>query len=129
MYCGCPLPGETIGQKLSQLIGSSHQASSFLQPHGRQDFLATTHPSDHNTIYAFHHKCTSKVAWKCRQVEVIACQERELRDGTAPYLVKRKRDDYIGHYPAFLLPVPLYYGVLMYGLSSCAAFAGNMVNS
>jgi hypothetical protein len=71
----------------------------------------------------------SEVAWKRRQAKVIAHQERELRDGTAPYLVNRKQDDYIGHYPTFLLPVSLHYGVPMYGLGGCAAFAGNMVDS
>jgi hypothetical protein len=128
MYCGCPLPGETIGQKLSRLVSSSYQAPSFLQPHGQQDFLAATHPSDHNAVYAFHHKRTSEVARKRRQAKVFARRERELRDGTASHLVNRKRDDYMGHYPAFLLPVPLYYGVPMYGLGGCAAFAGNVVD-
>ena len=62
-HCGCPLPGETIGQKLSHLVGfiETQHLSSLVLPE-RDDLLTATHPSDHNTAFAFHHKGRSMAA-------------------------------------------------------------------
>ena len=56
-HCGCPVPGNSIGQRLSQMIGlrrystsSSQPSPSHLLPPDRSDLLSATHPSDHNAV-------------------------------------------------------------------------------
>lgn len=95
MYCGCPLPGATIGQKLSlsrlRLLRShspSVESRGELVPPGRADLLAATHPSDHNAV---------RVAFGAEATQ------RTRREKTA----KRDEDIPPSHDLAFLIPVPL----------------------
>ncbi|TFY50729.1 hypothetical protein EVG20_g11361 [Dentipellis fragilis] len=52
MHCGCPLPGDTVGQKLSRLV--THMGMKYNPkipvPPEHPAMLAATHPSDHNSI-------------------------------------------------------------------------------
>ncbi|KDR74375.1 hypothetical protein GALMADRAFT_280353 [Galerina marginata CBS 339.88] len=52
-HCGCPIPGDTIGQRLSRIVGvysSPSAPPSHLMPFDRPDLLSATHPSDHNAV-------------------------------------------------------------------------------
>ncbi|KAJ7184501.1 hypothetical protein C8R46DRAFT_883048 [Mycena filopes] len=114
-HCGCPLPGQTIGQRLSRLVGQSgHAHPSHLVPPNRAALLAATHPSDHNAVFAFHHKAASEAAQRRRREKIAKRAERERKDGTA-------RAAGGVHDPAFLIPVPLYYSPMFLG-------TGNIVN-
>ncbi|KAJ6606211.1 hypothetical protein DFH09DRAFT_1017165 [Mycena vulgaris] len=115
-HCGCPLPGETIGQKLSRLVGSA-TSPSYLIPPDRSDLLAATHPSDHNAVFVFHHKGTSEAAQRRRREKIAKRTQRDLDRG------ERSRN--LQHDPAFLIPVPMYYVPIMAG---CAAYSGNVVH-
>jgi len=65
-HCGCPIPGDTIGKRLSRLIGmlTPSTASSVLVPEDRPDLLSATHPSDHNAV-----RFLPQDEHMCRQVE------------------------------------------------------------
>ncbi|KAF7353803.1 hypothetical protein MVEN_01065800 [Mycena venus] len=121
-HCGCPLPGDTIGQRLSRLIGHGTNPS-YLIPPDREDLRAATHPSDHNAVFALHRKAQSEAA-QCRRREKIAKrQQRDLERAQAGKLDGRRN---VQHDPAFLIPVPLYYtGVNMGG---CLASTGNVIH-
>ncbi|KAF9535191.1 hypothetical protein CPB83DRAFT_924921 [Crepidotus variabilis] len=50
-HCGCPIPGDSIGRRLSKLVGMHPPAPpSYLVPFNRPDLLSGTHPSDHNAV-------------------------------------------------------------------------------
>ncbi|KAH6879916.1 hypothetical protein BKA70DRAFT_196508 [Coprinopsis sp. MPI-PUGE-AT-0042] len=49
--CGCPLPGDTIGQRLSRFLDKkASEPPSHLTPPARGDFRAATHASEHNGV-------------------------------------------------------------------------------
>ncbi|KAH0588161.1 hypothetical protein H2248_006880 [Termitomyces sp. 'cryptogamus'] len=54
VYCGCPVPGKTIGKKLTNLFNSSStsriHSPPYLDPPDRSDIISATHPSDHNSV-------------------------------------------------------------------------------
>ncbi|KAJ7700855.1 hypothetical protein B0H17DRAFT_925014 [Mycena rosella] len=116
-HCGCPLPGETIGQKLSRLVSNSTSSPSYLVPPDRVDLLAATHPSDHNAVFAFHHKGTSEAAQRRRRQKIAKRTQRDVERGVQARNAQ--------HDPAFLIPVPMYYMPIMAG---CAAYGGNIIN-
>ncbi|KAJ7042053.1 hypothetical protein C8F04DRAFT_1078148 [Mycena alexandri] len=115
-HCGCPLPGQTIGQRLSRLVGQTTNPS-YLIPPNRDTLLAATHPSDHNAVFAFHHKAASEAAQRRRREKIAKRAQRELKEGKAG----GRRG--LAHDPAFLVPVPMYYAAGFAGLG-----AGNIVN-
>ncbi|KAF9463652.1 hypothetical protein BDZ94DRAFT_1192440, partial [Collybia nuda] len=127
-HCGCPLPGETIGQKLLRLISSYTQSPSYLVPPDRPDLLAATHPSDHNAVFAMHQQKSGERAQAARRrkFEKRRKQEEQLiKEGKLdPRVAERTR----AHEQAFLVPVPIYfmYGPVMVG---CAAGTGSFVDS
>ncbi|KAJ6620392.1 hypothetical protein B0H10DRAFT_2163599 [Mycena sp. CBHHK59/15] len=122
-HCGCPLPGETIGQKLSRLVGSSARPS-YLVPPDRADLLAATHPSDHNAVFAFHHKSAGEAAQRRRREKIAKRAARDAERARSGKLVEGRART-AQHDPAFLVPVPLYYYPVMAG---CAAVTGSVVN-
>jgi hypothetical protein len=64
-HCGCPIPGDTIGKRLSRLIGKQTPLfSSPLVPGDRPDILSATHPSDHNAV-----RFLPRNEHECKQVE------------------------------------------------------------
>ncbi|KAG7447867.1 uncharacterized protein BT62DRAFT_870840, partial [Guyanagaster necrorhizus] len=104
-HCGCPLPGDTIGQKISRLVTIYKQsvAPSYLDPpRDRDDLLAATHPSDHNTVYSFQNR---------RQLYALRRGRREKRERR----IKREEEKgtsgnrSVDHDPAFLMPVSLSF--------------------
>ena len=126
-HCGCPLPGETIGQKLSRLVSSQQLAPSYLVPPPREDLYAATHPSDHNAVYAFHH---GKLATLAQQRRLAKIKKRQARDVALVQHGKLKSPTSIkscGYATPFLIPVPLYLGAAGLGLG-CVGYAGNVVD-
>ena len=125
-HCGCPLPGETIGQKLSRLVSSQQLAPSYLVPPPREDLYAATHPSDHNAVYAFHHGKLATLAQQRRLAKIKKRQARDValvqRGGIRPPSAVRS----CGYATPFLIPVPLYFGVV--GFGGCVGYAGNVVD-
>ncbi|KAK0207148.1 hypothetical protein DFS33DRAFT_1423132 [Desarmillaria ectypa] len=118
-HCGCPLPGDTIGQKISRLVTihkQSRMPSHLVPPRDRSDLLAATHPSDHNAVYPFQHQGQVDAMRQARLEKRERRIRREERKGMS-------RDRSGGHDPAFLVPVPLYYG---YG-AGCVAMTGHVV--
>ncbi len=106
MYCGCPLPGNTIGQRLNHLTRrlSGLEASEELIPPDRPDALQATHPSDHN--YVQGHSPLFDMARKQLQENIRKRKERDVK-----HYQKRKLDEKTykrmkAHDVAFLYPVP-----------------------
>jgi hypothetical protein len=120
MHCGCPLPGDTIGQKLRRLLSSqanSNDSELLLPP--KSDARAATHPSDHNAVFALHDMSTSMRRRENRARKAEMRRLRAERDGRAV-----KRDGNVDHGIAFLYPVPMFY----YYPGGCVAAAGAVVN-
>ncbi|KAG6915915.1 hypothetical protein DXG01_009285 [Tephrocybe rancida] len=126
-HCGCPLPGTTIGQRISRLVHNYGAQKSYLVPPAREDLLAATHPSDHNAVFVWHRKHSSENLQQRRRAKFKKRQEREARErakGKAPELTPEERRRRDGHDMAFLVPVPLFYDY-----AGCAAYAGAVVYS
>ncbi|KAG6907304.1 hypothetical protein DXG01_009468 [Tephrocybe rancida] len=126
-HCGCPLPGTTIGQRLSRLVNHYSAETYYLTPPSREDLLAATHPSDHNAVFVWHRKHFSEGLQQRRRGKFKERQERDARErekGKARALTPEERRQMVTHEAAFLVPVPLYYG---YG--GCAASTGAVVYS
>ncbi|KAJ7598800.1 hypothetical protein C8J56DRAFT_1092684 [Mycena floridula] len=109
-HCGCPVPGDTIGQKLSRILSRSGKTEppNHLDPGHRPELLAGTHPSDHNSVFAAHSKAAAEASRRLREIKY---RKRLSKDSEA------NRSD--GHQVAFLTPLPYYYG-----LSGCVAWYG-----
>ncbi|RDB24427.1 hypothetical protein Hypma_008478 [Hypsizygus marmoreus] len=117
-HCGCPVPGETIGQKLSRLVINVTSAPYLLPPE-RDNLLAATHPSDHNAVYAFHRKSSKKDREK-RRKKMSHREKREARNA--------ERAQY-HHDPAFLIPVPIYFQTPGGCISSSGSVVCNTANA
>lgn len=125
MHCGCPLPGDTIGQKLASKLKrtSRSQQPSFLLPPANPDILQATHPSDHNAVFAFHHQGQSETSRRKRRIKAMKRRQRDAEKVQKGKLDREAYERGEGHGLAFLTPIPLYYG---YGYASCAAFYGGV---
>jgi hypothetical protein len=131
-YCGCPLPGDTIGQRLSRLISLTHppEPPSQLVPPDRPDLLAATHASDHNAV---HFKPKNKRAHMIAVSRYSrATQKRQKALAKASKAAQKAakkgrglpgyRATVPSHTGAFLIPVPLYFGGYGgAGLGGCVA--------
>lgn len=108
--CGCPLPGNTIGQKLARLVplsGSKHYPSARLAPPVDQpEILAGSHPSDHNTIavLGLPNNSTAKAQ---RDVKALRRREREVCRVRKGEISQEEFERNAGHAAPFLVPVPL----------------------
>ncbi|KAF7974265.1 hypothetical protein HWV62_13052 [Athelia sp. TMB] len=124
MHCGCPLPGDTLGQKLAAKVKRrSQQQQSFLLPPDHPDSIGATHPSDHNSVFAFHHSAKSDAA---RRKRAAKAERRRARDTANMEKGKLAREAHArgwGHQQAFLEPVPYYYGP---GFGGCLAWYGGV---
>jgi hypothetical protein len=49
-HCGCPVPGDSIGERLSKLI-KLYSPQLHLLPFDHPELLSATHPSDHNAVH------------------------------------------------------------------------------
>ncbi|KAG1808580.1 uncharacterized protein BJ212DRAFT_1381845 [Suillus subaureus] len=118
MHCGCPLPGDTIGQKLRRLLSSQTTSNVLLLP-PKSDARAATHPSDHNAVFALHNMSASL---RQRENRARKAEMRRLQAERNGRVVKRDGD--VDHGIAFLYPVPMFY----YYPGGCVAAAGAVVN-
>ncbi|KAI0248716.1 hypothetical protein BJV78DRAFT_1276476 [Lactifluus subvellereus] len=108
--CGCPLPGNTIGQRLARLVphvGSKHYPLSKITPPADQpEILAASHPSDHNTVavLGLPNNSTAKAQ---RENKASRRREREASRVRKGELSQEEFDRNAGHAAPFLVPVPL----------------------
>ncbi|KAJ2912588.1 hypothetical protein MD484_g7833, partial [Candolleomyces efflorescens] len=137
-HCGCPPPGDTIGQRLSRFLSSSsHQLTSNVPPSQlsppatRQDSLAATHASEHNAIIftsrnrkSFdaanikHEGHAKKMEKRVKRAEKEKSENEEKAEHAMSKEEREKRQRerrendtyYCGYGAAFLMPVPHYYG-------------------
>ena len=131
-YCGCPLPGDSLGDKLSRLtrkfISSHASPQSALSPPGHPAYAPATHASEHSAIHVRldDPALAATLARKRREREQTR-DERRARDlrrvqkGELDPEVYRRGET---HYNAFLTPVPFVWpvgGCVSVGHSQCAA--------
>ena len=113
--------GETIGQKLNRLsLVVMARRRMPINPPDRDDSLLATHPSDHNAVYV------DAVSNKGREKRLSKTKKRKSRDWVKMMQGKLDEDVYnrgLGHKPAFLVPVPIYYGYEIPG-AACAGVSG-----
>ena len=108
--CGCPLPGNTISQRLARLVphvGSKHYPLSKITPPADQpEILAASHPSDHNTVavLGLPNNSTAKAQ---RENKASRRREREASRVRKGELSQEEFDRNAGHAAPFLVPVPL----------------------
>ncbi|KAF8215340.1 hypothetical protein K438DRAFT_1749388 [Mycena galopus ATCC 62051] len=126
-HCGCPVPGKTIGQRLSLLVTQATKPPHLIPPN-RDDLLAATHPSDHNAVFAFHNKAASEAAQRRRREKIADRRQRDTALDFGRAQMGKRSDQSrrnVRHDPAFLIPIPLHYTPVMAG---CAASTGNIIN-
>lgn len=95
-YCGCPLPGDKIGERLVRLkqrISHSINPTGDLVPLTRPDAILATHASDHN---AFPYPGLDQN--RRRRIEKLT--KRAERD--------KKKSNSVVHDVAFLHPLSIY---------------------
>src|SRR6266702_243539 len=108
--CGCPLPGNTIGQKLARLVplsGSKHYPLARLAPPAdQQEILAASHPSDHNTVavLGLPNNSTAKAQ---RDSKALRRREREVSRVRRGEISQEEFERNARHAAPFLVPVPL----------------------
>lgn len=117
MHCGCPLPGDTVGKRLKNLVrhlkakssasSSSASVDYRLVPPHRPDALSATHASEHNSVQLAGNEDATEAN---RVVRVNEARRRRERDqervgrGEMDGEVWRRG---FAHEAAFLYPVPL----------------------
>ncbi|KAI0683786.1 hypothetical protein BC835DRAFT_1422969 [Cytidiella melzeri] len=98
-YCGCPLPGERIGERFARLKQrmqrTKNETDSDLLPINHANGSAATHPSEHNTFVttAFERDTDARRKYRAEKV-----RRREKR-------AKMQQGE---HEPAFLYPIPFF---------------------
>lgn len=108
--CGCPPPGNTIGQRITRLVtpaGSRHYPLSRLAPPADQpEILAASHPSDHNTVAVLGLR--SNMAAKAqRESKASRRREREASRMQKGEMTQEEYERNAEHTAPFLVPVPL----------------------
>ncbi|GBE89582.1 hypothetical protein SCP_1602450 [Sparassis crispa] len=117
-HCGCPLPGETIGRRLSRLSQNLfHTANSdtpsALRPPPRADALSATHASEHNAIAAGGGLHAARVEHhrRARAEKLARRRQRDAERVRAGRMDAQAFERGRAHDAAFLTPVPFYYPV------------------
>lgn len=117
-YCGCPLPGDTIGQRFTRLkhrLSVSTPGATGLIPPRRPDALAATHASEHNSVYTGPKDPAHVDAGrKAREEKVKKRRQRDeelVRKGKLDEATLRRNAD---HEVAFLYPIA-FYGQPVFG--------------
>lgn len=118
MYCGCPLPGDTIGQKLRCLL-SSQAASNVPSVPPKTDARAAMHPNDHNVVFTLHNMSANLRRRENRACKTGVRRLRAERNGRAV-----KKDGNVDHAIACLYPVPMFH----YYLGGSVTATGVVVN-
>ncbi|KAF7304477.1 hypothetical protein HMN09_00850000 [Mycena chlorophos] len=126
-YCGCPLPGNSVGQRLSRLmsgVGFAHGHGGGTHPQYLQPpkswsgkTASGTHPSAHNLMFPGRATATAS----SEQNKLKAAKKAEKERAKAKARGKCVLD------PAFLVPVPLFVHNGP-GAGKCAAVSGNLMN-
>lgn len=112
--CGCPLPGNTIGQKLARLVahGSRHYPLSRLAPPADQpEILAASHPSDHNTVAVLGLPSNSNAKTQ-RESKAFRRREREASRVRKGEMTQEEFKRIAEHTAPFLVPVSLTPAVM-----------------
>jgi hypothetical protein len=113
--CGCPLPGNTIGQRFARLVthaGSKHYPLSRLAPPADQpEILAASHPSDHNTV-AVLGLPSNTTAKAQRESKAFRRREREASRMRKGEMTQEEFKRNAEHTVPFLVPVPLTPAVM-----------------
>jgi len=108
--CGCPLPGNTLAQRLARLVphaGSRHYPLSRLAPPADQpEIPAASHPSDHNTVAVLGLRSNSSAKAQ-RESKAFRRREREASRVRKGELTQEEFERNAGHAAPFLVPVPL----------------------
>ena len=126
--CGCPLPGNTIGQKLARLVplsGSKHYPPARLAPPADQpEILAASHPSDHNTVavLGLSNNSTAKAQ---RDSKALRRREREVSRVRKGEISQEEFERNAGHAAPFLVPVPLTPSTALPGTSLGQVISAN----
>ncbi|EIW76441.1 hypothetical protein CONPUDRAFT_158469 [Coniophora puteana RWD-64-598 SS2] len=113
MHCGCPLPGDTLGQKLKRLVNRhAPPEAEALLPTDTPLALAATHPSEHNAVFPLHRKSSSMLGRRHREEKFArrvrkAAQSNDSGSRGEPWAQSRARAP--THSQASLYPVPMYY--------------------
>ncbi|KAI9513159.1 hypothetical protein F5148DRAFT_1156507 [Russula earlei] len=111
--CGCPLPGNTISQRLARLIphaGSRNYPLSRLAPPADQpDILAASHPSDHNTV-AVLGLPSNTTAKAQREGKAFRRREREASRVRKGEITQEEFERNGRHATPFLVSIPLTPG-------------------
>lgn len=110
-YCGCPLPGDTIGSRvsllrhrtLSKLLPS--QIRTDLVPPADNEILCTgTHPSDHNAVHVLSEPESHRRTWTQKLAQRRERDKTEVQRGK---MDRRVWERGAGHALPFLVAVPL----------------------
>ena len=108
--CGCPLPGNTLAQRLARLVshvGSRHYPLARLAlPTDQPEILAASHPSDHNTVAVLGLRSNSSAKAQ-RESKAFRRREREASRVRKGELTREEFERNAGHAAPFLVPVPL----------------------
>ena len=130
MHCGCPLPGNTIGQRLKRLTAilssQSNGTSNALHPPAHHPAAYNgTHPSDHNSVHVPSARANTKskslkkgIPQTFADARAIEMKARRERDAKAVQQGKMDAAQYKrgnSHDYAFLMPVPFYIPVAPIG--------------
>ncbi|KAG1797327.1 uncharacterized protein HD556DRAFT_1356096 [Suillus plorans] len=118
MHCGCPLPGDTIGQKLRCLL-SSQVASNVPSVPPKTDARVATHPNDHNIVFTLHNMSANLRHRENRACKTGVRRLRAERNGRAV-----KKNGNVDHAIACLYPVPMFH----YYLGGSVTPTGAVVN-
>ncbi|EPQ58876.1 hypothetical protein GLOTRDRAFT_90647 [Gloeophyllum trabeum ATCC 11539] len=111
VHCGCPLPGDTIGARVShlrnrtlhQLVHSEPPSHSDLVPGADSDIAcAGTHPSDHNAVCVLAEGEAHREAWKQK-----VSQRRDKAGVQKGKMDRRAWERGAGHHIPFLVPLPM----------------------
>ncbi|GBE89583.1 hypothetical protein SCP_1602460 [Sparassis crispa] len=115
MYCGCPLPGESVGQRLTRLSQNlfhknDSDASAILSPPRRADAFSATHASEHNSVVPSR-GAHAAAAEQQRHGRAERFTRRQRRDAERALAGRIDVDVFeLGrtHDAAFLTPMPFY---------------------
>ncbi|KAG5636120.1 hypothetical protein H0H81_009052 [Sphagnurus paluster] len=121
-HCGCPIPGQSIGKKLTFLRATqlhSNKVPPYLVPLDHPAALSGSHPSDHNAVFLFHRRNAGLAA---QQKRIEESKKLQAHDGKGKQVT-----DITAHHLAFLVPVPMYFTYPEDVL--CAVNPGNVINN
>jgi hypothetical protein len=124
MHCGCPLPGNTIGQKLMSKVLFGRTERPSLLPPANTNILQGTHPSDHNAVFAFHQEAQRESLRRSRREKASKRRQRDAEKVQKGQLDQRAYERGEGHDQAFLTAIPLYYSGR--GVAGCVGFYGGV---